>query len=170
VRTRAERVPTEDVTGLAGWMYTDLLLALMVVFLATISFIPQLTGTGSGDEDSLFALSEIYETPLTVAYVEPSAPQIRADIETFAQAQGLEGRTVPVAVRIIGAYDPLTESATDALRRSEAARQAIALQDPQLFADASTIIGSTTSLDSPQIVVEITLAVERGVAVPEESR
>jgi len=35
----------EDLTGLAGWMYTDLLLALMVIFLATISFVPQIYGT-----------------------------------------------------------------------------------------------------------------------------
>ena len=35
----------EDLTGLAGWMYTDLLLALMVIFLATISFVPQIFGT-----------------------------------------------------------------------------------------------------------------------------
>jgi hypothetical protein len=30
----------EDVTEKAGWMYADLFLALMVIFLATISFVP----------------------------------------------------------------------------------------------------------------------------------
>ena len=32
----------EDLLGLAGWMYADLFLALMVIFLATISFVPAL--------------------------------------------------------------------------------------------------------------------------------
>ena len=33
-----------DATSQAGWLYTDLLLGLMVVFLATISFIPAYVG------------------------------------------------------------------------------------------------------------------------------
>jgi len=46
VRTRSNRFnDADDLTGLAGWMYTDLLLALMVIFLATISFVPQIYGT-----------------------------------------------------------------------------------------------------------------------------
>ena len=38
----------DDLTGLSGWMYTDLLLALVVVFLATITFVPNLDAIGSG--------------------------------------------------------------------------------------------------------------------------
>ena len=42
---------TEEVLDKAGWMYADLFLALMVIFLATISFVPSLTklpNTASG--------------------------------------------------------------------------------------------------------------------------
>ena len=34
----------EDVTNQAGWMYADLFLGLMVVFLATVTFIPEYLG------------------------------------------------------------------------------------------------------------------------------
>ena len=40
MRRRAENIEAEDATLLAGWMYADLLLGLMVIFLATISFVP----------------------------------------------------------------------------------------------------------------------------------
>ena len=33
----------EDATEQAGWMYADLFLGLMVIFLATISFVPTIT-------------------------------------------------------------------------------------------------------------------------------
>ena len=156
-------MPAEDVTGIAGWMYTDLLLALMIVFLATISFVPQLTGSGQGDGDSLFSVSEVYDTPLTIAYAEPTAAELEQDIEAFAKKQGIIGSAIPIAVRIIGSYDAVEESATDALKRAESARQAIVLENPELFAQASVILGSTTSLPVPQVAIEITFAVERGV-------
>ena len=38
----------EDVTSQAGWLFADSFLALMIIFLATIYFIPSLS-TGSGD-------------------------------------------------------------------------------------------------------------------------
>jgi hypothetical protein len=40
MRRRVESAESEDATLLAGWMYADLLLGLMVIFLATISFVP----------------------------------------------------------------------------------------------------------------------------------
>lgn len=40
MRRRVEEIEAEDATLLAGWMYADLLLGLMVIFLATISFVP----------------------------------------------------------------------------------------------------------------------------------
>ena len=40
MRKRQEEGQAEDATLLAGWMYADLLLGLMVIFLATISFVP----------------------------------------------------------------------------------------------------------------------------------
>ena len=64
----------EDLTGLAGWMYTDLLLALMVIFLATISFVPQIFGTissGSNLVDNQ-AQSPVHSLrPANIATKEP---------------------------------------------------------------------------------------------------
>ena len=38
----------EDLPGQAGWMYADLFLALVVIFLATISFVPDISAFKSG--------------------------------------------------------------------------------------------------------------------------
>ena len=49
----------DDLSGLAGWMYTDLLVGLMVIFLATITFVPEgnffKSGTTPGSENTVYS-------------------------------------------------------------------------------------------------------------------
>ena len=47
MRARYTPEEPEDASHLAGWMYADLLLALMVIFLATISFVPNFANSSS---------------------------------------------------------------------------------------------------------------------------
>ena len=49
----------EDVTHLAGWMYADLLLALMVIFLATISFVPKFNNVSINSEKTLSTYTKL---------------------------------------------------------------------------------------------------------------
>jgi len=79
----------EDLTGLAGWMYTDLLLALMVIFLATISFVPQIYGTitsGSNlvqNNQPAYSYSQYYKNPLVKVYNNFDIDLIKQDIAIF---------------------------------------------------------------------------------------
>ena len=56
----------EDTTAQAGWMYADLFLALMVVFLATISFVPTFNGNSNlvnkNQGSTLYTYSDIHDT------------------------------------------------------------------------------------------------------------
>ena len=45
----SEVISDDDMSDKAGWLYADLFLALMVIFLATISFVPEIRQVG---EDS----------------------------------------------------------------------------------------------------------------------
>ena len=59
----------EDVSFLAGWMYADLFLAMMVVFLATVTFIPEYIGRlDQSATNSAYNYQKIYEKPMVVAY------------------------------------------------------------------------------------------------------
>ncbi len=51
VRKVRHRRVEEDATHQGGWLFADSFLALMVIFLATISFVPSLGGglTGTGN-------------------------------------------------------------------------------------------------------------------------
>jgi hypothetical protein len=49
-RTRSARRKVEDATPLGGWLFADSFLALMVIFLATISFVPNLGGSTPPDQ------------------------------------------------------------------------------------------------------------------------
>ena len=82
----------EDLTGQAGWMYTDLMLALMVIFLATISFVPQFTGNSNAVTDPNspdYSYSKIFDESMNTLYESFSLGQIERDIARFKSSKGL---------------------------------------------------------------------------------
>ena len=76
MRTPYEAPVEEDLTGQAGWMYTDLMLALMVVFLATISFVPQFMGSGSAaitdPNDPNYSYSKVFDESMNTCLLYTS--------------------------------------------------------------------------------------------------
>ena len=77
-----------DTTFLAGWMYADLFLALMVVFLATISFVPAYV-SGSTKVGSTYSYVSVYKEPLVVVYDSFDESLIQKDISYFLKTRGL---------------------------------------------------------------------------------
>ena len=97
MRVRKAAAEEEDMTGLAGWMYTDLLLALMVVFLATISFVPTINGRTPKVETSLTDMTSLrYQNPLSAVYQEFDGTQLLADIKEFKKSRGLDPDSVKI--------------------------------------------------------------------------
>jgi len=60
MRTRFTPEEPGDASHLAGWMYADLLLALMVIFLATISFVPNFANSSSAVPTQIKQISSGY--------------------------------------------------------------------------------------------------------------
>ncbi len=92
--------PEDEATGLAGWMYTDLLLGLAVVFLGSISLIVLAQGSVDGDEleeevesalESTTTTSTLPPEECTVLYDPPSTSQggIRIDLNSRVSDQQL---------------------------------------------------------------------------------
>ena len=81
IKTRSSKRQADrdaDDTLLAGWMYADLFLGLMVVFLATVTFIPEyLGGLNESARNSSYNYQQVYKTPMIVVYDKFNSEQIK---------------------------------------------------------------------------------------------
>lgn len=154
----------DDVSFLAGWMYADLFLAMMVIFLATVTFIPEYIGRlDQSATNSAYNYQEIYKKPLVVAYEGFDATQIQQDVKAFLSAEKLSSDSEVIYIQIVGPYNSNIESAADAITRAQNFSRKLDLIGSELFRNASTTLSSTTSIPINRIVVKLTFAVNIGV-------
>ena len=94
----------EDTTSQGGWMYADLFLALMVIFLATISFVPaqtKLPTSASGAITNSVDIKNLnFQTGLVTTYSKFDIKAIYKDVTEFkvkqtALEQGYVQGTIP---------------------------------------------------------------------------
>jgi hypothetical protein len=170
VRTRSNRFnDADDLTGLAGWMYTDLLLALMVIFLATISFVPQIYGTITSSSSTIandepaYSYSQYYEKPLVRVYSSFDINLIKQDIVNFLNAEKLPVTSFVGSIQIVGGYDPLREDSTIGINRAVEFSSLIDKTDPTLLAQSSTILSSATSIGANQVALKFTFIADINV-------
>mgnify|MGYP000353448398 FL=1 len=152
----------EDLTGQAGWMYTDLMLALMVVFLATISFIPQFMGSGSAaitdPSGSNYSYSKVFDESLNTLYEDFSLSQIKSDIARFKSSQGLPQDADIVFAQYVGGYSSGSENPSAAIARALAFSQKLDSADKELLVSAATTLSSSNVLKANQVIVRFTFA------------
>ena len=96
MRTRRVRghEEEEDATEQAGWLFADSFLALMIIFLATISFVPDIKNV----EDT----AKTYTQALTLTYDKYDPVQVEADIVKFLTKADFPLSSKVVFARIIG--------------------------------------------------------------------
>ncbi len=164
IRTRYSQDEEEDVSFLAGWMYADLFLATTVIFLATVTFIPEYIGRlDQTATNSAYNYQEIYKKPMVIAYEGFDSNQIQQDVTAFLRAERLSPDSEIIYVQIAGPYDSKTESAADAITRAQNFSRKLDLVETGLFRNASTTLSSTTSIPINRVVVKFTFAVNFGV-------
>ncbi len=151
----------DDLTGLSGWMYTDLLLGLVVIFLATITFVPNLNllnreGVTSGD--SVYSYTKTIDKPLTLLIEEQQLPNIPALIEGFKSQQGIAATAEIVYVQVVGSYNERMENQSKAVERALALSQILDQAFPELFKNSATTFSTTSTIPSNQVVVRIIFA------------
>jgi len=164
LRTKYSETEEEDVSFLAGWMYADLFLAMMVVFLATVTFIPEYIGKlDQSATNSAFNYRELYKKPMVVAYEGFDSKLIQQDVNAFLRAEKLSADSDIIYIQVVGPYDPKTETPADAITRAQNFSRKLDLVESKLFSNASTTLSSTTSIPINRIVVKFTFAVNFGV-------
>jgi len=156
-------VPTEhedDLTAQAGWMYADLFLALMVIFLATISFVPELSNNVTRLRSSVVQPKSAYnyDKGLSLVYSTFDGAQIVSDINNFESAEKLPKETDIIYVQVIGGYNPDTEVAGDGTLKALDFSLKLMSLDSKLFQQAATNLGSSDQIASGQVNLRLTFA------------
>lgn len=146
----------EDTTGTAGWMYTDLLVGLMVIFLATISFIPE--GSEFVDKRAVQTYREIYNTPLANRYSDYDFSKIKRDVDEFVGKQGFAGTESVARVRVVVSFDPNEETGSQALVRAAEIATRLRTDDPMLFKDSVSVLKNIADSNGDYFILEFTFA------------
>jgi len=149
----------EDLTGQAGWMYTDLMLALMVIFLATISFVPQFTNNSTADPNNPdYSYSKIFDESMNTLYESFNLAQIKSDIARFKLNKGMPADADIVYAQYVGGYSSGSENPSAAIARALAFSQKLDSADPELLTSAATTLSSSNVLKANQVIVRFTFA------------
>jgi hypothetical protein len=148
----------EDATALGGWLFADSFLALMVIFLATISFVPSLGGGLSGTGNIGNIAGGNYVKGLNIAYESFDAAQIQRDIDGFIAAEKLPRSSQVLFAKIVGGFNPRTESEEDGRFRALIFSSEIQKAGIGYFANSKIDLGASKLLKSNQIVLRLTLS------------
>ena len=159
VRKRIKPGQEEDATLLAGWMYADLLLGLMVVFLATVSFVPidnfiskSLVKATYKQVDKAFN----FNRGLSLVYEKFDAKGLEEDIEAFKKREGLDNDAEIIFAQILGGYDPKTEDVQTGRNRALVYSFSLTQDANGLFNNASVTAGGESSLTKDQVALRLT--------------
>jgi hypothetical protein len=158
MRSRSKYVEAEDASPLAGWMYADLLLALMVIFLATISFVPNFASSSSSVTTQIKQISSgyNYNKGLSLVYSGFDSKLIEQDISQFKIKEGLPNDAEIIYAQILGGFDVKTENPDDGKLRALEFSIKLSKNSPQLFATAATNLGSNLVLKPDEIALRLT--------------
>lgn len=154
IREKQLEEELEDITGQTGWMYTDLFVGLMVIFLATISFIPE--NAKFVDPRAVQTYTEIFPTPLANKYFSYNYKDIRSNIDSFVKKEGFSGFESVARVQIVVSYNPSSESTGDAIAKAAEISTRLQKDDPTLFAHSVTQLKANPDTTANYFVLEFT--------------
>jgi len=155
-RIRARRREVEDATSQGGWLFADSFLALMVIFLATISFVPNLGN--STPPDQAVGSSGNYKNAFVMVFDSYNRTLLETELTDFLASEKLPVGTKVLYAEILGGYDSATEAEYDGNLKGLAFAVALKQDNLPLFSSATINVGASTSIESNQILVRLTLA------------
>ncbi len=151
---------TEDLSAQAGWMFADLLLALTVVFLATVSFVPQKNSlpalAGVTTKQTIVDPSIlISKTSITLTSTDEMA--LLTALQNYGAAQHLPAQYVVSGITIAGGYDATTQGADQGTATALRYASAIASYNLPYFKNSSTVLASDSSIPAGSAVLNLTI-------------
>lgn len=151
-------IEEEDATSQAGWLFADSFLALMIIFLATISFVPVIGGggvLGTGKVGKIAGSN--YVDGLVLAYETVDANRIANDISAYISAKKLSPTTAVLYAKVIGGF---TNQEGESSGIMQAMEFAVKLQKAGIpyFSNAKIDLGSSNLIPTKTVVLRLTLS------------
>jgi hypothetical protein len=153
---RPRRREVEDATSQGGWLFADSFLALMVIFLATISFVPMLSNSASPDQAAGTAGN--YKNAFVLVYDSFDGVKLKDQLASFIKSENLPAGTRVLYAEVLGGYDKATEVEYDGNLKGLAFAIKIKQQSIPAFSNATFNVGATPSIKPGQVLVRLTLA------------
>lgn len=161
---RAESESQEDLVLQAGWMYADLFLALTVIFLATISFVPQFAQ--SGDSNGPLKPNTGINTATTFNYSKGYTllvplnqyDQVATKVAQFLAQEGLSATSEIIFAQIVGGYDPQIEKPSAGQLRAITFAVELNKNFPKLLVNAQRFIEASPTIAPEKIALRLTFA------------
>jgi hypothetical protein len=150
----------EDASEWAGWIFADMLVGLMVIFLATITFVPLFADNNPGEDSPAgsYTYTERFRTPFVQVYSNLDLDRLKRDIAVFLADNGIPSEAIVDSAFFAGGFDDSIETTSDGMLRALAFSQAIDKADPNFLTRASTVINSTRSINADQVAVRLTFS------------
>jgi hypothetical protein len=153
---RPLRREIEDSTSQGGWLFADSFLALMVIFLATISFVPMLSNSASPDQADGTAGN--YKNAFVMVFDNFDGVKLKDQLATFIKSENLPAGTRVLYAEVLGGYDKATEVEYDGNLRGLAFAIKIKQEAIATFKNSTFNVGATPSVKPGQVLLRLTLA------------
>lgn len=155
--SKRNRFVEEDATSMGGWLFADSFLALMIIFLATISFIPAVGGavTNSGNVGNIGGNN--YVRGLNLVYEDFDVNLIQNDLNEYFRKEGLSNSSEILYAKIVGGFDLNIESEEDGRYRALLFAAKLKKFEVERFDNAKIDLGSSSTLKPNQIVLRLTV-------------
>ena len=155
----------EDTVEKAGWMYADLFLGLMVIFLATISFVPEINDNSSANTGNRISSSSIkqstnfnFDKGLTIVAKTTDTAMIEAKVRSFLSSERLPTNSVIIFAKFIGGYDPAIEDKSVGATHALEFGLKLRAENPKLFEHATYSADISTDIPSGQVAIVLTFS------------
>lgn len=158
VAIKKKRESHDGPLGLAGWMYADLFLAMMVVFLATITFttkptaVPVINPAAKRPQ----APTAGYYRSLKLTYTSFNPSKILSDISQFEKEEGIPQDSMVVYANVVSGYTSGLETTDQGfLRAVQFVSKLQTLQSP-IFNQMASNYSTDPHVSANEIVVTFT--------------
>jgi hypothetical protein len=157
IRSTAAQVG-EDVTDKAGWMYADLFLALMVIFLATISFVPEFRAAPTSNVDGTSVASSTMTKGANFQYSGFDPEKLKADIAKYRLENNLSAASKIVYVQVSGGFDSAKQNVNAGTVTAISFSVNMKKDLPELFNSADFKIDTSADLSPNSVSLRIVFA------------
>jgi len=152
---KARRSP-EDATSQGGWLFADSFLALMVIFLATISFVPALSNSRA-PEDAIGSANN-YKEAFVMVFDSYDPLLLQQEIAKFIETEELPSTARVLYGEFLGGYDQATETVNDGNLRGLAFAVQVKREGIPAFRSSTINAGATPSVKPTQVLIRLTFA------------